>query len=68
MNTITIEVTHNNTDYTLEIDGDAIVEIYSCGTWLGEGLWNGRQIDDCTADLGDELYGVLEGAILDAEV
>ena len=67
MNTI-IEVTHNGTDYTLEIDGDAIVEIYSEGRWLGDGLWNGRQIDDCTADLGDELYGALEGAILDAEV
>lgn len=35
--------------------------------WSGSGMWNesGDQIEDCPADLGDDVYNALDEAIAD---
>jgi hypothetical protein len=59
------EYDHVVAEYTATLDGDT-VEICDAESHLaGSGKWNGS-IQDCTADLGDDVYAALDCALLDA--
>ena len=58
----TIEISHANVDYSISIDGET-VSISADGVWVGRGRWNGAAIEDCAADLGDDVYDALDAAI-----
>jgi len=42
------------------------VTIERNGVWAGTGTWSGERIEDCPADLGDNVYEALDEALRDA--
>ena len=48
--------------YEATVDGDK-VSISRDGVWSGTGRWIGTRIEDCTANLGDDVYDALDDAI-----
>lgn len=48
---------------TLDTDTKRVSICDADGHWAGDGTWNGRQIEDCPADLGDEAYEALDVAL-----
>lgn len=59
---VEVEVTVDGVEYTAKIDGGKVV-ISAGGVWAGNGRWNGHQIEDCGADLGDAVYEALDAVI-----
>lgn len=53
--------------YEVQMDSDGeTVHIYNNeGVWLGTGRWNNR-LDQCAADLGDDVYDAIDDVIGDA--
>lgn len=69
MITVTI-TTSDDITYTADLDTDTnTVRICYLDQgqriWAGDGKWD-NGITDCTADLGDEAYALLDDAIQDA--
>lgn len=52
---------------TLSPDGAVSIDRQEPGMWLwaGDGKWDGASIADCSADLGDEAYEMLDEALSD---
>jgi hypothetical protein len=44
-------------------DGAPRVSISRDGIGVGHGWWGGQRIEDCDADLGDDVYEALDAAI-----
>lgn len=68
---IEITVSINGETYEAELDTDDSVTIHwrhdGICEQCGRGTWTGSRIDDCTADLGEDVYGALDDALMDAE-
>lgn len=62
---IEVEVTVDGVEYTAQIDGGKVI-ISAGGVWAGNGRWNGHQVEDCAADLGDAAYEAIDAAIRNA--
>ena len=62
----------NGTEYAIELarpaDADTTrVHIYADNVWVGSGtLSQDVRIEDCAADLGEDVYGAIENALSDA--
>lgn len=59
------EYDHVVAEYTAKLDGGVVEICDSESHWVGTGKWDGS-IQDCTADLGDDVYEALDTALLDA--
>jgi hypothetical protein len=62
---VEVEVTVDGVEYTAQIDGEKVI-ISAGGVWAGNGRWNGHQVEDCAADLGDAAYEAIDAAIRNA--
>lgn len=60
-------VTINDTTFTATVEGDRVT-ISADGVWAGEGKWAADRgvIEDCAADLGDDVYDALDAALVEA--
>jgi hypothetical protein len=68
MNDITVTVTIDGNDYTATLE-DGQVTLTENGKWAGKGRWDepNARIEDCAADLGEDVYDALDAA-LDAAI
>lgn len=64
----TASVTIDSSTYTITLDAEGAVSISRDGVWSGDGRWDAdsHRIEDCPADLGEEVYEALEEALEDA--
>lgn len=66
-----ITITLNGHEYTATLtrgpqDERTSVSICRDDIWAGNGYWSGKRIEDCAANLGDEVYDALDREIDDA--
>ena len=66
-----VTITLNGHEYTATLargpqDTRTSVSISKDGIWAGNGYWSGKRIEDCAANLGDEVYDELDSEIDDA--
>ena len=65
-------VTVNGIEYAIELTRPAgadttRVHIYADNVWVGDGTLSANlRIEDCAADLGEDVYDALEDALSDA--
>lgn len=57
-----VTVTVRDLDYTATLENGSVT-ISRDGIWAGKGRWNGVAIEDCAADLGEEVYQAIEVAL-----
>lgn len=60
--TVTVEI--GGRTYEAGIIGDTVT-ILRDGVQVGQGGWDGEQIADCDADLGDDVYEALDEALVE---
>lgn len=53
---------HDGHTYSISIEGTE-VSIFVDGAWATSGTWNGKQVDDAAAPLGDEAYEAIDEAV-----
>ena len=57
---MTHKTTINGVEYSVQLCAGYIVDIYRGSEFAGRGRWYGTRIEDCAADLGDEVYDALD--------
>lgn len=57
-----ITIILDSVNWTMDIDG-ADVDIYRNGEWAGSAVWDGTELTQCDAPLGDAVYEELNEAI-----
>lgn len=72
MDTTTITITHDGTEYTVTLHADkrVTVERHSPGlreVVANQGRWNGAAVEDDPAVLGDELWDAVDAACYEME-
>lgn len=65
----TVTVTLGASTYTATVN-DSSVKITENGAHVGDGRWDfeNHRIEDCEADLGEDVYDALDAAILSVKV
>lgn len=69
MSKVSASVTMGDSEYTVTVN-DGRVSISENGILAGTGRWDSdnHRIEDCPADLGEDVYDALDAAILSVEV
>lgn len=65
---VTATITIDNSEYTATVNGSRVT-ISRNEVWVGDGRWDyeNHRIEDCPADLGEDVYDALDAAILSVE-
>lgn len=57
---------HDDVEYDITLVEDGSISITIDGVWAGDGAWDGTNIVDCAAQLGEKVYDGLESVLGDA--
>ena len=60
MDEITFDINYKGRNYAVSLDKYDEVTIIVDGVWVGDGKWSGEQIEDCPAELDDDVYDLLD--------